>query len=122
MFGLSKRATYRPIKDHCASPSGSSAAFLGAHDHVVAACARLIESKRIDHHNPKVLAGQLWSMVHGFVTLELSDHFAAFDDAVGSVLLPLDTGLAVGFGDNPARALALHDLAARRFHETQREK
>lgn len=121
MFGLSKRATYRPIKDHCASPSGSSAAFLGAHDHVLAACGRLIEAERVDHHEPKVLAGQLWSMVHGFVTLELSDHFAHFDDPVRSVLLPLGTGLAVGLGDHPARALASHELAARRFHGTQRE-
>lgn len=121
MFGLSKRATYRPIKDHGTSSSGSSAAFLGAHDHVVAACARLIASGRVDQHDPRVLAGQLWSMVHGFVTLELSDHFADFDDPVDSVLLRLGTSLAVGLGDDPALALASHELAAQRFHGTQGE-
>ena len=102
MFGLSKRATYRPIKDHCQTCSGGSAAFVAAYDHVVAACARLIGSGRVGQHDPRVLAGQLWSIVHGFVTLELSDHFADFDDPVESVLLPLGTALAVGLGDDPS--------------------
>jgi AcrR family transcriptional regulator len=113
MFGLSKRATYRPLKDHGKSFSGGSAAFLAAYDHVVAACARLVESGRVGDHDPKAMAGQLWSIVHGFVTLELSDHFADFDDPVASVLLRLGTNLAVGLGDDVARAQASHELAAK---------
>jgi AcrR family transcriptional regulator len=122
MFGLSKRATYRPLKDDSPSLSGGSPAFLAASDHVVAACARLVESGRVGDHDPTVLAGQLWSMVHGFVTLELSDHFAEFDDPVALVLLRLGTNLAVGLGDDRARAQASHELAARAHsHEKERD-
>jgi hypothetical protein len=88
MVGLSSWATYRPGKDHFKEVSGGPAACPVAYDHVVATCAGLIESGRVRHNDPEVLAG-LWSMVHGFVTLELSDHFADFDDPVTSVFLPL---------------------------------
>ena len=119
MFGLSMRATYRPLKDDGPSLSGCSSAFVAAYVHVVDACARLVESGRVGDHDPRALAGQLWSMVHGFVTLELSGHFAEFDDAVGTVLMGLGTNLAVGLGDDRARATASHELAARRLHATQ---
>lgn len=112
MFGLSMRATYRPPKDACLSPSGRAPAFLGAHDYVVAACARLVESGRVTDDDPKVLAAQLWSVVHGFVTLELSGHFADFADPAATVLLRLGTNLVVGLGDDHARALASHETAA----------
>jgi len=110
MFGLSKRVTYRPLKDDAESPSGSSPAFLAAFEHVVASCARLVESGRVGDCEPRVLAGQLWSTVHGFITLELADHFVDFDDPVTAVLLQLGTNLAVGLGDDPARAAASHGL------------
>lgn len=112
MFGLSMRSTYRPLRCGDAAPSGSSIAFIGAHEHVVAACARLVASGRVGNHDPKAVAGQLWSTVHGFVTLELSDHFAEFDDPVVSVLLRLGINLAVGLGDAHALALASHQTAA----------
>jgi len=51
--------------------------------------------------------------VHGFVTLELSDHFTQFEDPAASILLPLGIQLAVGLGDDPARAFASHERAAR---------
>jgi AcrR family transcriptional regulator len=112
MFGLSKRVTYRPLKDVAGSQSGSSPAFLAAFEHVVASCARLVESGRVGDCEPRILAGQLWSAVHGFITLELADHFVGFDDPVTTVLLQLGTNLAVGLGDDPARAWASHQLAA----------
>jgi AcrR family transcriptional regulator len=119
MFGLSKRATYRPLKVDGPALSGSSAAFATAYDRVVAACDRLVASGRIDSHDPKVVAGQLWSMVHGFVTLELADHFADLDEPVASILLGLGTNLAIGLGDDAARALASHELAARAHLEAR---
>jgi AcrR family transcriptional regulator len=112
MFGLSKRATYRPLKDHAGLHRGSSPAFLDAFEHVVASCARLVESGRVVACEPRILAGQLWSSVHGFITLELADHFVGFDDPVTTVLLQLGRNLAVGLGDDPARAGASHGLAA----------
>lgn len=112
MFGLSTRATYRPAKDACPR-SGLAPAFLDAYEHVIAGCGRLVESGRVDQDDPKLVAAQLWSLVHGFVTLELSDHFAEFADPAADVLLRLGTNLAVGFGDDPARARASHESAAR---------
>ena len=112
MFGLSMRATYRPLKG-CGSPSSKRAlSFHEAYGHVIAACARLVTSRRVGDHDPTLVAGLLWSIVHGFVTLELSDHFAQLDDPAVSILLGLGTHLAVGLGDEPARALASHELAA----------
>lgn len=108
MFGLSMRATYRPLP-----VSGRSPAFTEAYGHVIAACARLVDSGRVGQHDPTVLAGQLWSCVHGFVTLELADHFARFDNPAVSILLRLGTNLAVGLGDNPEHARASHESAAR---------
>jgi AcrR family transcriptional regulator len=112
MFGLSKRATYRPLKDRAGSQSGTSPGFLAAFEHVVASCARLVESGRVGDRDPRILAGQLWSTVHGFITLELADHFADFDDPVTTFLFQLGTDLAVGWGDDPTRAAASHGLAA----------
>lgn len=121
MFGLSMRATYRPIQESGTTWGGRSTAFHSPYVRVIAACARLVESGRVGEHDPAVLASQLWSMVHGFVTLELSDHFLQFDDPAASILLPLGTQLAVGLGDDPARARASHELAAR-AHQVRGEQ
>jgi AcrR family transcriptional regulator len=113
MFGLSMRATYRPAKEPCTSPGGRSTSFQCVYGLVTDACARLVGSGRVGDHDPAVLAGQLWSMVHGFVTLELSDHFTRFEDPAASILLPLGTQLVIGLGDDPARARASHERAGR---------
>lgn len=113
MFGLSTRATYRPIQESATTWGGRSVAFHYPYGRVVAACVRLVESRRVGDHDPAVLAGQLWSMVHGFVTLELSDHFLQFEDPAQSILLPLGTHLVIGLGDDPVRARASHEFAAR---------
>lgn len=109
MFGLSTRATYRPTPDKDVRRSGHSAAFQAAYVHVADACTRLVESGRVRAQDPKVVAGALWSFVHGFVTLELGDHFAEFDDPVAQVLLPMGVTFSVGLGDDPQRARASHE-------------
>lgn len=62
---------------------------------------------------PEVLAAQLWSFVHGYITLELAELFAEFDDPVAHVLVPMGVNLAVGLGDERERAGAPHKAAAR---------
>ena len=121
MFGLSMRATYRPIQESATTWSGRSVAFHHPYGRVVAACARLVESRRVGDHDPAVLAGQLWSMVHGFVTLELSDHFLQFEDPAQSILLPLGTHLVIGLGDDPVRSRTSHELALL-AHQAQGEQ
>ena len=62
-----------------------------------------------------MVAAQLWSFVHGFITLELADAFVEFDDPVRQVLLPMGVNLSVGLGDTRERAQASHETAARRY-------
>jgi AcrR family transcriptional regulator len=115
MFGLSTRSTYRPVEDSGVRLSGRSPAFRGAYAHVTEACARLVSSGRVKEQDPEVVAAQLWSFVHGFITLELAETFVDFDEPVRQILLPLGVNLCVGLGDTRERAQASHEAAARIF-------
>src|SRR5215218_704263 len=114
MFGLStRRATYRPLSDSDVRVSGRSPAFRGAYLHVTEACERLMRSGRVRQQEPEVLAAQLWSFVHGYITLE-------FDDPVAQVLVPMGVNLAVGLGDKRERAEVSHAAAARLYEAVTR--
>jgi AcrR family transcriptional regulator len=120
MFGLSTRATYRPMAE---TPlSGHSPAFRRSYEHLIAACDRLVRSERVVPAPPHVVAAALWSFVHGYITLELADHFIEFDDPVQQVLLPMGVTFSVGLGDSPVRAQASHEAAARRFDARAKAK
>ncbi len=116
MFGLSTRATYRPLTESDARMSGRSQAFRGAYVHLTAACARLVNSGRVRQQRPEVVAAQLWSFVHGYITLELAEHFVEFDAPAVEVLLPMGVNFAVGLGDQRDRAQTSHEAAVRLFH------
>ena len=60
------------------------------------------------------VAAALWSFVHGYITLELAEHFVEFDDPVRNVLLPMGVTFSVGLGDSSERAQASHDDVWRR--------
>ncbi|HEX7824230.1 MAG TPA: WHG domain-containing protein [Mycobacterium sp.] len=112
MLGLSTRGSYRPLRTAHSGASGRSEEFQAAYAHLVQACARLVRSGRLRLDNdPEVIAPQLWSAVHGFVTLELGDHFAQFPDPVGQVLRPMMVSVLVGLGDTIESAEASHTAA-----------
>jgi AcrR family transcriptional regulator len=113
MFGLSTRATYRPVSD--VRLSGRSPAFRTAYMHLLDACDRLVSSGRIGPAQPDVVAAALWSFVHGYITLELAEHFVEFNDPVRQVLLPMGITFTVGLGDTSERAQASHETAMSRF-------
>ncbi|MFE2423348.1 TetR/AcrR family transcriptional regulator [Streptomyces hokutonensis] len=115
MFGLSTRATYRPLSDTDLRLSGHSPGFREAHAHVAAACERFVRSGRGRQQRPEAVAAQLWSFVHGYITLELAEHFVEFDDAVAQVLLPMGVNFSVGLGDRRERAEASHEAGARLY-------
>jgi AcrR family transcriptional regulator len=115
MFGLSTRATYRPLRDQDIRLCGSSPSFRGVYAHVAAACARLVGSGRVRPQDPDVVAAQLWSFVHGFITLELAQALVECDDPTRQVLLPMGVNLSVGLGDTRERAQASHETAARLY-------
>ncbi|WP_037364515.1 TetR/AcrR family transcriptional regulator [Amycolatopsis orientalis] len=72
---------------------------------MVAAVGRTIEAGRLQG-DPLAVAAQVWSAVHGYVTLELLGHFGRGDRGVTEVLRPLCVTLIVGLGDRPAAARA----------------
>ncbi len=52
------------------------------------------------------IAAQFWTVMHGFVMLELAGYFGDVNDsadAAGVVLSPMATGLLVSLGDSPER-------------------
>jgi AcrR family transcriptional regulator len=112
MFGLSTRGSYRPLHPPSGRGSLRSEAFQAAYAHLVKACERLLDGRRIrPGQNPEIVAFQLWSGVHGFVKLELADYLIQFSDPVRQVLLPTTVNLLVGLGDDPERCRASHDAA-----------
>ena len=120
MFGLSTRATYRPPTDSDVRLSGRSPAFRAAYSHVSQACERLVSSGRVTQQDPEVVAAQLWSFVHGFITLELAETFVGFDDPVRQVMLTMGVNLSVGLGDTRERAEASHKAAVRVYDSITR--
>lgn len=112
MFGLSTRATYRPSSDAGVRLSGHSPAFRAAYAHVTDACQRLADSGRIRPTPAVVIAAQLWSFVHGFIGLEIADHFVDFEDPLTEVMIPMGVTFCVGLGDDREVALASHLRAA----------
>lgn len=117
MFGLSSRATYRPTPEKDLRRAGHSTAFKSAYVYLTDACARLAEADRVAVNDVNAVAGALWSFVHGFITLELADHFAEFDDPVLQVLVPMGVTFIVGLGDSPEKALTSHELALSRYSD-----
>ncbi|WP_405863961.1 MULTISPECIES: TetR/AcrR family transcriptional regulator [unclassified Streptomyces] len=122
MFGLSTRATYRPLSDADLRFSGHSPAFREAHTLVTAACERLVDSGRVERQEPEVIAAQLWSLVHGYITLELAEHFVEFEDAVVEVMLPMGVNFSVGLGDERERAEASHEAGARLYESIAHDR
>lgn len=98
MFGLSTRGTYRTIAAAHTSPS---ARFTECYDLFIGACQRLINSGRVQVPGAAEVAGELWSAVHGFITLEAAGHFAEQADPLESILRPLAIRLLIGMGDDP---------------------
>lgn len=112
MFGLSTRGSYRTLQAARSGVSARSEQFQAAYAHLVQACIWLVRSGRVrSDEDPEAIAPQLWSAVHGFVTLELGDHFAQFPDPVRHVLQPMMVNVLVGLGDSPAACRTSHTAA-----------
>jgi AcrR family transcriptional regulator len=103
MFGLAAPGGHRP--EPTATAGDTEGPAHDAYAHLVAAVRRGIDQRRLREVDAVHAAAQLWSMLHGFVTLELAGHFDHIDDPIAHVLLPLGTHLLIGLGDDPDRAL-----------------
>lgn len=107
MFGLSTRGAYRAIElEATTNRDAQSVPYQVTYGYLVKAAERLLESGRVNPDDPSVIASQLWSFVHGFISLELAGYLVHFDDCAQRVLLPLGLNMAVGLGDSRERATA----------------
>lgn len=108
MFGLSTRATYRPVRGHDVRRDGHSSAFRGAFAHIATAASRLLRLSPSSSLDTPMVAASLWSMVHGFITLELGRHLDDFEDSVSDLLLPMAVTFCAGLGLDEASVRASH--------------
>lgn len=69
-------------------------------DELRRAVQRSLDAGRI-HGDAVAIAGQFWSMIHGFVLLEMSGFFGTEGRGVTTVLAPHATNLLRGLGDDP---------------------
>ena len=107
-----RRATGKDLtRDRSAQHEG-----LRAFGYLERASARAIDAGRFDRSEPFPVAAQLWSALHGYVTLEISGHFGAGENGITHILTPMGVTLAVGLGDSRAAAERSAALAAKAWH------
>ncbi len=108
MFGMTAPGSENPVARDLTtegSPSGiaeASATFEQLHG----AVRRSLDAGRIHGDDSVAIAGQFWSLVHGFVLLEMSGFFGQNGEGVTTVLAPHAKNLLLGLGDDPARTEA----------------
>ena len=118
MFGLSAPGGYRPAGMNLPNSPTTTDAARGAFGHLVKAAERAMGSGRLHRGDPGPVAAQLWSILHGYVTLELSGHFADVEHGPARIFLPMGTNLIVGLGDTAERAAASSARALREVEQT----
>jgi AcrR family transcriptional regulator len=75
-----------------------------AFGYLLAAVAAAIDAGRFSPAEPLSAAAQLWSGLHGYVTLEMSGAFGAAGEGLVHIFGPLARTLAIGLGDAPGAA------------------
>jgi AcrR family transcriptional regulator len=100
MFGIATPGGHRAAEPEDDESFATASSFR----HLVDAAARAIAAGRLTVAEPLQVAAQLWSCLHGFVTLELAGDFRPLPDPVGMVLAPMAINLMVGMGDTRAAA------------------
>jgi AcrR family transcriptional regulator len=105
-FGQSAPGGKRAKLSDLTTEEGREAAQEGleAFTHIVRATERAIKGGRFRPADEYQAAAQLWSALHGFVTLEASGHFGPGEQGIDHILIPLGITLAVGLGDTVERA------------------
>lgn len=93
--------------------------------HLVRGVHRSIQAGRltVDHGDAAVVAAaaQFWTVMHGFMMLELAGFFGDAHDGLAAaigVLSPMTTSLLVALGDTPERAMGSLAAAAARAELT----
>ncbi|MGH3737488.1 MAG: WHG domain-containing protein [Micromonosporaceae bacterium] len=72
---------------------------------LVEAVRRCVAAGRLDDTDEVAVAGQIWSMAHGYVLLEIAGAFGEEGQGLYGILGPLAVNLLVGLGDDREAAL-----------------
>ncbi|WP_445147287.1 TetR/AcrR family transcriptional regulator [Dyella sp. Tek66A03] len=115
MFGLSIYGRYNPSRGEAAPDVRErSLAFEAVYAYLVRECARLVDTRCVRKIDPDLIAVQLWSALHGFIMLELSNYFGGAADPSSDILMPMCVNLVVGLGAKreKAEASAANAMAA----------
>lgn len=99
LFGLPSGGLRGGLIDEGDLPPGGTS-YVATFSTLTHACERAIAAGRVHSPSSRQLAAQLWALVHGHISLELSGHFGEFADPVEAVLVPLTVGFMVGQGDD----------------------
>ncbi|MEV6445237.1 TetR/AcrR family transcriptional regulator [Amycolatopsis sp. NPDC051716] len=105
-FGQTSPGGKRATLSDLTTAAGREAAQEGleAFAHIVRATERAIAAGRFRPADEYQAAAQLWSALHGFVTLEASGHFGPGEQGIDHILIPLGITMAVGLGDTVEEA------------------
>lgn len=106
MFGPESRDVARGKLLLGDAPPAGTSAYQQSFSTVEKACDRAIQAGRVRSPSGRHLAAQLWSLVHGYISLERSGHFTGFNDPVDEVLVPLAVSFMTGRGDDPDQAMS----------------
>ncbi|WP_238997396.1 TetR-like C-terminal domain-containing protein, partial [Mycolicibacterium sp. CBMA 361] len=71
-----------------------------------ASVRRMIDAGRIRDDGEAAVAGRIWSICHGAVTLEMAGFFGTEGHGLRDILSPLTVDFLVGMGDERDRAEA----------------
>ncbi|ANI90872.1 Hypothetical protein BJL86_0061 [Dietzia timorensis] len=95
MFGFSASGKDRPNPNTRKEYADGSDVALDSYGHLVDTAQRAMGAGQIRPQDAAHVAAQLWSVLHGFVTLELAGHFHHVN-ALDEVFLPMTTNLFDG--------------------------
>lgn len=111
MFGTSVPASLSSHRTDL-TVTGHASSYDASFQTLCAAVRRMYEAGRIRDDDAAAVAGRIWSICHGAVTLEMAGFFGQEGHGLSEILGPLTVDVLVGMGDTRERAGA--SLAAAR--------
>jgi AcrR family transcriptional regulator len=107
MFGTSAESLNRHHADLTTTGTASARADFGmSFDALLTAVRRMVAAGRIRDDGASVIAGRMWSIIHGAVMLEMAGFFGHEGHGLMQILGPLTMDALVGLGDSRERVEA----------------
>lgn len=111
MFGTSVPASLSSGREDL-TVTGHASSYDASFQTLCASVRRMIGAGRIRKCDEAAVAGRIWSICHGAVTLEMAGFFGSEGHGLREILSPLTVDLLVGMGDERDRTNASLATAA----------